>query len=347
LEVEKRTNFIASKLLFIQNYYQMGVIMKKSLKLAMCLILVVVLFFTASCVLIPKSIQQIFTSPTPTSTNTPTPTATSTSTPTATSTPTNPLSVDTCDDSGNCWTSDWIDDLIEGGSVSGETYRLSIPYDRSERFLTGWTAIDESTLQENLTHIKWIFRIDGQDYFNSQMLSPGAIPDQEDSSIDRPGMWLDVSLSDWKLNNTHKIEIGYELASAANDGWKEYEAGSPIIYTYIITSSDLPTATPTETATLTPKPRPTAIPYTKTPRPTVAPTNPPCSIDSTIEIDNTTGGTVFIDLTGPMKFHFNLVTGHTSLNVCSGSYSYFARGCGGATDSGTLGSGEAHEFYCQ
>jgi hypothetical protein len=328
-------------------FFTLGAIMQKPLKLAICFILVCVLIISVSCALVPKSIQQIFTSPTPTSTNTPTPTATSTSTPTATSTPTNPLFVKPCINSGDCWDSDWVDDLVANGVSSGNAYQVSFPFDRPERFLIDWSAIDEATLQENITHIKWIFRIDGQDYFNDQWLSYMSVTDRDDPSIERPAIWLDVSLSGWKLNQTHTIEIGYELTAPVNDGWDEYPKGDTFIYTYIANPSDLPTATPTATVTLTPKPRPTAIPYTKTPKPTVAPTNPPCSIDSTIEIDNTTGGTVNIDLTGPMKFHFNLATGHTSLNVCSGSYSYFARGCGGATDTGTLGSGEAHEFYCQ
>ena len=320
--------------------------MQKPSKFALCFILVCVFIITASCALIPKSIQQIFTSATPTSTNTPTATATSTSTPTATSTPTNPLSVQPCTETGECWTSDWIDDLIDGGSYSGEIYRVSIPYDRSERMLTGWAAVDEATLQENLTHIQWIFRIDGQDYFNDRMLSAGSIPDEDDPSIERPGMWLDVSISGWKLNQTHTVEIGYELTSAADDGWYEYEDGFLTLYTFIVTPTNLPTATPTATATLTPLPRPTMVPYTKTPKPTLVPTNPPCSSDSSIEIDNTTGGIVTLKLSGPMSYRFDLATGLTTLNVCSGSYSYQAWGCGGATDSGTINSGEAHEFYC-
>ncbi|MBA4385562.1 MAG: hypothetical protein C0410_12560, partial [Anaerolinea sp.] len=273
-------------------------------------------------------------------------TATPTSTPTATSTPVNPLSVKPCMVSGDCWDSDWVDDLVANGAKSGKIYQVTFPYDRPERFLTHWSAIDEATLQENLTHIVWIFRIDGQDYFNNQWLSYMSVSDRDDPSIERPAIWLDVSLSGWKLNKPHTIEIGYKLTAKTDDGWFEYEKGFTSIYTYIASPSDLPTATPTATVTLTPIPRPTAVPYTKTPKPTLAPTNPPCSSDSSIEIDNTTGGIVTLKLSGPMSYRFDLVTGVTTLNVCSGSYSYQAWGCGGATDSGTINSGEAHEFYC-
>jgi len=61
-----------------------------------------------------------------------------------------------------------------------------------------------------------------------------------------------------------------------------------------------------------------------------------CNIDSTIDIENTTGGSLTLDLKGPTKFHFVLGGGTTTLNVCSGSYSYKAWGCGGATDTGTI-----------
>lgn len=323
-----------------------GGVMNRAKKLVLTVMLVLLLVLGLSCSVVPQGIQNLFASKTPTPTNTSTPTATSTSTPTATSTPTNPLSVKPCFDVDQCWTSEWIDSYIEESVYSGEIYRLSIPYDQSERMLTGWSAIDEATLQENLTHIKWIFRIDGQDYFNERMLSPGGIPDSDDPSIERPGMWLDVSLSGWKLNQPHTVEIGYTLTADTDDGWYEYEAGYQTLYTFIVTPSDLPTATPTATVTLTPTPRPTAVPYTKTPKATLAPTNPPCEINSSIEIDNTTGGYVTLKLSGPMSYSFDLATGITTLKVCSGSYSYKAWGCGGATDSGTINSGEAHEFYC-
>jgi hypothetical protein len=70
------------------------------------------------------------------------------------------------------------------------------------------------------------------------------------------------------------------------------------------------------------------------------------SLNSTIEIDNTTGGPLTLILACPASFKLYLGTGVTVLNTCSGSYSYEAWGCGGAYDSGTIGSNEAHEFYC-
>ncbi|PKN90344.1 MAG: hypothetical protein CVU45_03075 [Chloroflexi bacterium HGW-Chloroflexi-7] len=153
-------------------------------------------------------------------------------------------------------------------------------------------------------------------------------------------------MRDWKLGETHQVKIGIIIVKTADDGWGVINSGTEFITTYNFIPVLPPTATPTATPTRTNTPRPTAVPYTKTPKATLAPTNPPCEINSSIEIDNATGGYVTLKLSGPMKYSFDLPTGTTTLNVCSGSYSYQAWGCGGASDSGTINSGEAHEFYC-
>ena len=71
-----------------------------------------------------------------------------------------------------------------------------------------------------------------------------------------------------------------------------------------------------------------------------------CDSPSSIDISNTTGGTVTLYLSGPTNYTFYLGTGDTSISVCPGTYSYTAYGCGGASDSGSISTGEAHEFYC-
>ena len=73
---------------------------------------------------------------------------------------------------------------------------------------------------------------------------------------------------------------------------------------------------------------------------------PGCDASSGIDITNSTGGSITIQLDGPASYNFNLGTGDTTLSVCEGSYSYTAWGCGGASTSGTINTGEAHEFYC-
>jgi hypothetical protein len=74
---------------------------------------------------------------------------------------------------------------------------------------------------------------------------------------------------------------------------------------------------------------------------------PSCSLDGVLSIQNDTGGTVTLYLSGPASFTFYLGTGATDVNICTGDYSYTAYGCGGATDSGAMSTGESHTFSCQ
>jgi len=87
-----------------------------------------------------------------------------------------------------------------------------------------------------------------------------------------------------------------------------------------------------------PTPPPTKIPATVTPA---------CSLNGILNLQNDTGATVTLYLSGPTNFTFYLSTGASSLSICPGTYSYTAYGCGGATDTGTMSSGESHTFFCQ
>lgn len=55
----------------------------------------------------------------------------------------------------------------------------------------------------------------------------------------------------------------------------------------------------------------------------------------TIPIQNNTGGTVTLSLTGPATYRFFLAPGRSSISVMKGTYNYTAWGCGGASASGT------------
>ena len=91
-------------------------------------------------------------------------------------------------------------------------------------------------------------------------------------------------------------------------------------------------------ATSYPAPPPTQIPATATPS---------CSLNGILSIQNDTGGSVTLYLTGPASFTFYLNTGPSTLYVCPGTYSYTAHGGGGAKDRGSMSSGERHTFFCQ
>lgn len=312
--------------------------------LSVGLILVMILF--QSCSVIPKGVQNLFASKTPTPTNT----ATSTPTPTVTATPTKtqkpPIAINSCAFLDECPEALSIRELISGEAETEGLNIVNFVYNQPLSLSIGWVAKNQTILEDNLKYIKWFFTIDGQEYFREDWLSPGETTFEDEPSKVYPGMWFGTIMDGWKIGEKHTIEIGYTFEATISDGWDTFYRGTTYRTKYLLVPMEKPTATPTSTPTRTNTPRPTAVPYTKTPKATLAPTNPPCEINSVIEIDNATGGYVTLKLSGPMKYSFNLPTGTTTLNVCSGSYKYEAWGCGGAYDSGTINSNEAHEFYC-
>lgn len=309
--------------------------MPRTSRFVLIFIVICLILLASGCGLVPKGIQEIFISATPTATNTPTNTPTPTATATPTITPLPPIFLYPCTYIDDCPEAVPIEDLLGHAASPAQMYHLNIPYNQTVQVIVGYIAIDEATLKRNLAHIQWIYTIDGKDYFQEQWLTGGVVPDEKNPSIEYPGMWLGVNMQGWQLGQSHVIRIGFRLAEDVNDGWSNLEKGYAYVLNFNITPINPPTATPT--ATITPKPRPTTIPFTKTPS---------CSVDSSIEIENTTGGYVILNLSGPAKFKFNIPTGTTTWNVCSGSYSYTAYGCGGASDTGAINSGESHKFYC-
>lgn len=206
---------------------------------------------------------------------------------------------------------------------------------------TGWCTTDRDILDDNLEHLRFIFTIDGVSYLNDLGTIYYELPYDDDPSLMYPCFNIGGYLSGWKIGESHLVTIGFFIQDALNDGWDDYEARTEMLQIYRIEPAELPTETPTPTATNTPIPLPTW-----TPAP-IATSTPACGEMGTIDINNETGGVVTLYLTGPAKYTFSLGTGNTALSVCGGSYSYTAYGCGGASDSGTLGTGDSQKFYCQ
>ncbi len=67
-----------------------------------------------------------------------------------------------------------------------------------------------------------------------------------------------------------------------------------------------------------------------------------------IVIKNNTGGILTLNLTGPATYNFTLSPGKQTISVIKGVYKYLARGCGGATKSGSknLKSGTTWIWWC-
>ncbi|MHC1740654.1 MAG: hypothetical protein AB9897_06035 [Anaerolineaceae bacterium] len=298
-------------------------------------------FVLFGCNLVPQAVRNIFVTSTPTSTVTPTSTATSTSTPTATATPLPPLMMQGCPFLNSCPGVEDIESYSSDSIPVGETVDIQIQYDRPVRINVGWSAADQQHLEDNIPHIAFYFRIDGKSYDTTSFVDSGFWYSTPTSETDLLEYSMGVVLSGWKIGETHKIEYGYVTDTTLNDGWSEWGPLN-MDYTIIVEPVIGPPPTLTPTITLTPKPiiytpRPTTIPPTKTQS---------CSAEATIQISNTTGGIVTLELKGPGYYYKKLDTGDTTLNVCSGQYSYIAYGCGGARDTGTISSGESHEFYC-
>lgn len=312
--------------------------MKRSSRIVICIILVITLTFILSCSAIPQGVKEIFTSSTPTNTNTPTATAT------ATATPLPPISIVPCAQEEDCPGVAIIYDYLDGTLQDDVENEVRIPYDEPLLIYDFWRAKDESLLDENLENMEWYFTIDGRNYFREDWFEKGIYEDFLDPTKVYPAYYWGVIMDDWELGKTHVIRMGYTLTDDTYDGWLTHEKGYKYETSWLVRPVVPPTATPTATATYTPTPKPTAIPYTSTPRPTATPA---CQANASLEINNTTGGYVTLKLSGPASYTFDLKTGTTMLQICSGSYSYQAWGCGGARDSGTMQSNSAHEFYCQ
>jgi hypothetical protein len=302
--------------------------------------LALLLVLSTACAL-PAPLAQLIATSTSTST------ATATATATATVTPLPPIEIEPCAFAETCsWAMD-ISDFIHSGKVEpGVENLVEVPYDMPINFLAIWIAADDEIARQNASKMEPFFEIDGVDYWTEDFQSE-VLPFTYD---DQPGevfasVWQGAMLSGWRIGESHLVRVGFVFTEAVNDGWDTYPAGFIVEYIYRVFPEVHPTDTPTPEPTLTPTPRPT---NTLVPRPTSIPatSTPSCSQNATITINNTTGGQVTLYLNGPARYTFYLGGGYTDLHVCSGSYSYTAYGCGGASDTGVINSGETHEFYC-
>ncbi len=310
--------------------------MKKLFLLISCFL--ILCLASSGCSAVVSLVEGIFATPTPTPTPTPTATPTPTTTPTPTATPKPPVSLDPCPHFSSCGNSYNINEFISSTIQSGVEYPVTIPYDVVISFHAGWIAQDDFTLQQNLKNMTPFLEVDGQSYFLEEFLDTE--PYYDPNGYTYASSWVGVVIRGWKISEIHRIRLGYIINARITDGWYTYEPGTKIEYIYLVNPQFIPTVTltPTLLPTSTPIPRPTAKPATATPS---------CSVDSFIYINNKTGGTLTLYLTGPAKFTFYVSNGSQSINVCEGTYSYTAYGCGGASKTGTMSSGETHDFWCQ
>jgi hypothetical protein len=259
-------------------------------------------------------------------------TPTSTTTPTSTPVPPPPFTISACVFNEDCPQANLVTTYLDSDLQLDVQNRIVFPFDDKLRLNRGWCAKDETFLDENLKHITYIFDIDGISYLDFATIKPG-LSSRDDIPI--PCTFIGAMLSDFQIDQNHLVIMGFRFDAEVNDGWESY---APFAYTIQLELAPAYLPTPTNTAIPTP---------TKTPRPLpIYTATPSCQVNSKIDISNTTGGLVTLYLRGPASFTFYINPGDTSLSVCSGTYSYTAYGCGGASDTGTMSSGESHEFFC-
>jgi len=151
-----------------------------------------------------------------------------------------------------------------------------------------------------------------------------------------PGTVYDI---DYYINSDDEIHI---IGSAYDCSWiKVITSGGAEtgwIYfanlDYVLECSDIPTAFIPATPTSQPV---AATPYVP----------PPGSIDLVIE--NNTGGSVTLVMSGPISHTFYISTGTQTITLPGGSYSYTVYGCGGDNMNGwyNFGPGDVWTWWCE
>lgn len=203
-------------------------------RLAVIVLLVVLLLFSVSCVLIPKPIQQIIDGFSEIQSKpeviivTPTPQSVDGGTSLV------KFVIWPCLYNYQCPNAIDLDDLLNAHAKS--EYEVKLPYDAQLKLSNGWVAVDEDTLEENLSHIEWILEVDGVDYYDPGFIFDGTVKTIQDSSQESPGAWIGVVIEGFTVNEPVTLVVGYIFTEAINDGWEDFPAG----YTSTITYHFLP-----------------------------------------------------------------------------------------------------------
>ena len=277
----------------------------KANKVVCIVVLIVTLVLISSCSGMPKSVSGLFASKTPTSTITPTITPTATSTNTPTITPKPPLNIYPCIYGNLCPEAMSIEKLTDTSSLDYTVYDVEIPYMQPVRFSANWVALDQSTLDDNMAHIKWIFTVDGKEYAGDDWAQRGVTTFSDEPDTEYPGEWFGAVVADWKLGEIHEVAIGFSIDEDIFDGWDTYEAGD-YYSVYNITPARMPTATLTSTVTVTPKP----VIITPGAKPT-ATTGGSVSYDLTLKVINKCGEEHKVIFDGPMHLKYIVPAGGT------------------------------------
>ena len=208
--------------------------MGRSKLILVFIILVLAVMSLTGC----SAVQNLFATPSSTSTATPTPTATPTTTPTPTSTPQPPILMVPCVFTTDCPDALTIEAITGSDAVAGVVSNVEIPVNQQVHLFVGWISSDEETLKQNLPHIQWFLTVDGQNYFQDAWVTRGQAQDMEDPTIYYPGYWIGAAFSGWRVGEPHFIRYGYILDAPINNGWEDYEEGYTLVYSWYFQPTD-------------------------------------------------------------------------------------------------------------
>ncbi len=297
--------------------------MSKSRKIfSLCIILVIVMGLIG-CSIMPQTLKNVLASATTTSTITPIPSKTSTATPKPTATATvmqMPLEISTCLAAEDCPEAVPISAFLSDGIEKDVINEIRVPFDQTIKLSTGWVTKDQQHLDQNLQHIKWVFRINDKDFFTEDLLVNSEVDDEDVAGAKNPGTWMAITLSDWKIGKEYYIRYGYYLDAAIDDGWSVTEADFSSIYTLLVVPAKIPTITPGPTITNTQQPNPAV---TKAPAQPTATQGPPLVLNITLKVDNRCSDAHVVVFNGPMRLKYTVAPGQTvEYQAAQGIYSW-------------------------
>lgn len=201
-------------------------------RIAISLFLVAVLLLSASCALIPTKIQQIMGGDTGSkgAPNVIYVTATPQSGGAGFQTE---LKITACLYNSDCPDAIDLDDMLNAQQKN--SYEVKLPYNSQVKLSNGWVAIDQETLQENLSQIKWILEVNGVDYYKPEFLVDGTVNTIQETSVENYGTWLGVTIKGFAQDEPVTMVVGYTFTKSINDGWEDFPAGytSTITYNFI------------------------------------------------------------------------------------------------------------------
>jgi hypothetical protein len=159
--------------------------------------------------------------------------------PTATAPPVVPLPViDGCNPADECPDTVTVRSLFpEGATLDYNVeYKVSISPKARVRFFIGWCAVDTKTLDENLTHMEFVFTVNGQSFIDQIKTNRYTQADSNDPKILMACYSVGGVAREWSPSQTYRVVFGFRIKNSINDGWDNYSPADNLRI-YVITTN--------------------------------------------------------------------------------------------------------------